>query len=135
MVDALDGLAGRRVIAADKVAMQDLFGERPESRAWILREAFENGRVLLPPPVLTQLLSDVMLPAPKAARLRAIPLLEIHEGFWDRVGLLRALLKAGDDKAYLADCLTAQCCIDNDIPLLAYDPDFARFERAGLKLL
>lgn len=84
---------------------------------------------------MSEVLSDPALRAEKADRVRAIPLIDLEEGFWHRAGMMRGLLKAEGYKAVLADCLIAQSCIDADIPLITYDRDFRHFERAGLKLL
>jgi predicted nucleic acid-binding protein len=65
----------------------------------------------------------------------SLPLLPIHDGYWQRTGDLRAQLLRAGRKAKLADCLIAQACIDNDAPLITYDRDFRHFEVAGLKLL
>ena len=135
MVDVLAAHSTGRVIAVDATAIHDLFRDSPGPRAAIVREATERGRLLLPPPVLGELLADPGVPPWKAARLAEIPLLEILDGYWQRVGLLRALVRAELQKALLLDCLIAQACIGNDVPLLTYDPRFERFERAGLKLL
>jgi predicted nucleic acid-binding protein len=35
----------------------------------------------------------------------------------------------------IADCLVAQACMDNDVPLLTYDGDFDRFIDLGLKVI
>jgi predicted nucleic acid-binding protein len=90
---------------------------------------------LLPPPVLSEALSDPNLAVGKGERIRAIPLLEILDGYWERAGLLRGLVRAQGYKALLADSLIAQSCIDHDIPLITYDLDFRHFVHAGLKLL
>jgi predicted nucleic acid-binding protein len=84
---------------------------------------------------LTEALSDARLPAAKAARIRAIPLLHTAAGFWDRAGLLRAFLLNHRYSGRLGDVLIAQSCIDHDIALITYDRDFRRFERMGLQLL
>ena len=101
----------------------------------MLREAFRSGRLLLPPPVLSEVLSDPTLPNEKAQIVGAIPLLDVLDGYWERAGRLRAFLLAHGRKGFLADVLIAQSCIDHDVPLITYDRDFRHFERAGLKLL
>lgn len=69
----------------------------------------------------------------KLAIVLAVPLLPIHDGFWQRAGLLRRELLSQRLRANLADTLIAQSCIDHDIPLITYDRDFRHFVRAGLK--
>jgi predicted nucleic acid-binding protein len=123
------------VIAADTNAIHDLFGAQSEPKTHLLRDAFREGRLLLPPPVLTEVLSEPDLPVFKGERVRALPLLEILDGYWERAGLLRGLILAERHKAFLADCLIAQSCLDHDIPLITYDLDFRHFIPAGLRLL
>jgi predicted nucleic acid-binding protein len=88
----------------------------------------------VPPIVVTEPLS---VPPPTAAARRfitTIPLLPIVDGYWERAGELRYNVRAQKKAAGLGDCLIAQSCIDNDIPLITYDLDFRHFEPAGLKL-
>jgi predicted nucleic acid-binding protein len=90
---------------------------------------------VLPPAVLTELLSDPGLSAHERALFAALPVLGTPDGYWERAGLLRAKLLGRKRKARLADTLIAQSCLDHDVELLARDPDFAPFaELAGLKL-
>jgi predicted nucleic acid-binding protein len=100
----------------------------------LFRRAFTAGHLLLPPPVLSEALSDPALPVEKAARIRAIPLLELRRGYWERAGMIRAWLKRQGYKGVLADCLIAQACIDSKVPLITYDRDFRHFVSAGLEL-
>jgi predicted nucleic acid-binding protein len=122
------------LIAIDTNIVHALFSGEESSTIDRVRAAFQAGRVVLPPPVLAESLSDPYVAPEKVERIRRIPLLDLHEGFWARAGLLRAAVKSLGYKAYLADCLIAQVCIDSDIPLVTYDRDFTRFVRAGLKL-
>ena len=64
----------------------------------------------LPPVVLTELLSDPKLPKAVEALLRQLPLLTVSDGYWERVGALRARVIARRRKAPLADALIAQSC-------------------------
>jgi len=101
-----------------------------------LDAALANRHVLMPPAVLTELLSNPGLDAHAAAALKEVPLVEIADGYWQRAGELRARVLAARRKARLGDALIAQSCVDRDIPLLTRDPDFIVFARtAGLDLL
>ena len=100
------------MIAVDTSSWIAFFsGERgPDVDA--IDEALSKSSVVLPPVVLTELLSD-----PRAARtigpsLLQLPLLSIQEGYWERAGLLRAKILAHRLKAKLADVLIAQSCLD-----------------------
>jgi predicted nucleic acid-binding protein len=94
---------------------------------------FRNG--VFPPVVVTELLSDPAVRAGIGAFIRAVPRLEILEGYWERAGELRARLLRRGLKARLADTLIAQSCLDHQVALLTRDRDFRNFAtHAGLRL-
>ena len=102
----------------------------------LVGRALTDGQACLAPVVLTELLSDPQLPARVAALLRALPLLEVTEGYWERAGMLRREILSQKLKAMLADTLIAQSCLDHDVALVSRDGDFRHFADArGLKLL
>ncbi len=91
---------------------------------------------MLPPVVLSELLSHPRLPSNVADLLVAMPLLEVSEGYWERAGRSRALVLAAGRKARLADALIAQSCLDHQAPLITRDRDFRHFANTGgLRLL
>lgn len=136
MVDFVAEPSARRtVIAADTNVLHAFFEGKLDEKMTLFRRFFEIGHVLLPPPVLSEVLSDRELPIDKGARIRALPLLQIREGYWKRAGLIRAWLKRQGYKGALGDCLIAQACIDSHIPLITYDRDFRHFRDAGLILI
>lgn len=97
-------------------------------------ESAANDTLLLPPPVVSELLSK-----PRGAEAYALigepKLIEITLGYWERAGVNRALLLSKGLKARLADTLIAQSCIDADLPLITRDSDYRHFARwCGLKL-
>jgi predicted nucleic acid-binding protein len=86
--------------------------------------------------VLVELLSDSKLLSAVSELLKALPLLETTDGYWERAGALRAKALHRGRKARLADTLIAQSCLDHDVPLIARDRDFRVFASfAGLKVL
>ncbi|OGL18010.1 MAG: hypothetical protein A3F92_10725 [Candidatus Rokubacteria bacterium RIFCSPLOWO2_12_FULL_71_22] len=97
--------------------------------------ALEHRQAILPPVVLSELLSDPRV-APTVKRLfEQLPLLEIVDGYWARAGLLRSRVLAHGRRARLADTLIAQSCLDHDVELVTRDDDFQHFvEVAGLRL-
>ena len=101
----------------------------------LVNDAIANASAALPSIVVTELFSNPNVSPRLQVTLMSVDILPIHDGYWERAGLLRAALLRRSLKAKLADCLIAQSCIDNDAPLITYDRDFRRFERAGLKLL
>lgn len=98
--------------------------------------ALEHKQAVLPPVVLSELLSDPTLSPEVASVLKELPLLSILDGFWERTGYLRSKLIRRGQKAPLADSLIAQTCIDHGVPLVSRDTDFRHFVRhGGLRLL
>jgi predicted nucleic acid-binding protein len=97
--------------------------------------ALAHQQAVLPPVVLTELLSDTDLPRAVKDLLVGLPLLPLPDGFWERAGLLRSRVLARGRKARLADTLIAQSCLDHDAELVTRDADFRHFAGAiGLKL-
>ena len=102
----------------------------------LLDRALDDRQVLMPPAVLSELLSDPKLAPEAAAALVELPLIDIEDGYWKRAGELRARVLAKQRKARLGDALIAQCCIDRGVTLLTRDRDFHVFaEAAGLDIL
>jgi hypothetical protein len=98
--------------------------------------ALAERQACLPPAVLAELLSDPKLSAKTAALFRALPQLPVTDGYWERVGALRADVIARGRKARLADALIAQSCLDHEVPLITRDADFRNFSRVrDLQLL
>jgi predicted nucleic acid-binding protein len=65
-----------------------------------------------------------------------IPQLEIHPGYWERAGKLRARMLRRQVRAKVADTLIAQSCLDHGVPLVTRDRDFSSFQKfAGLRVL
>jgi predicted nucleic acid-binding protein len=107
-----------------------------EDRATVaVHSAMQMKGATLPPVVLSELLSNPELPQAMRRDILELRRLDIHPGYWERAGDLRASLLRNRLKAKLADCLIAQSCIDNDAPLITYDRDFRHFERAGLRVI
>lgn len=122
------------MIAADTSTWISFFEGEQGDDVLALARALQSRQVVMPPPVLTELLSDPELPASVAQTLLELPLVALKDGFWHRAGRLRAKVLARKRKARLGDALIAQCCIDADIALIARDGDFKAFS-AGLNLL
>jgi predicted nucleic acid-binding protein len=95
--------------------------------------AAQEGELRLPPVVVTEVLSasDSSI----RAILPEITILDLREGYWERAGAIRRLLKQKGLKSKIADTLIAQSCIDHDIALITRDTDFRHFAKhCGLKL-
>lgn len=120
--------------AVDTSSLSRMFGGSMDSDAMQVREALSHGALSLPPIVVTEILSHPLLPPDVREFVSTLDLLPIRDGHWERAGSLRADLRRLGLKAKLADCLIAQSCIDNGIPLITYDNDFRHFIKAGLTL-
>jgi hypothetical protein len=102
----------------------------------LLDKALGDRQVLMPPVVLTEVLSDPKLPSEVAQTFLALPLIDTEPGYWQRAAALRAGVPAKRRKARLGDALIAQSCIDAGVPLLTRDRDFRAFdEAAGLDVV
>src|SRR4029079_259088 len=99
---ALDSSALIAVSSRDKSAIADAAAA-----------ALEQQHACLPPVALAELLSEPTLRADVAALLKALPRLEITDGYWERVGEWRRSVLKKALKARLADALIAQSCIDH----------------------
>ena len=122
------------MIAADTSTWISFFEGEQGDDVLALARALQSRQVVMPPPVLTELLSDPELSASVAQTLVELPLVALKDGFWHRAGRLRAKVLARKRKARLGDALIAQCCMDADIALITRDRDFKAFS-AGLNLL
>jgi predicted nucleic acid-binding protein len=124
------------MVAADTSSMIAFLQEGEGDDVEVIQSALEHQQLVLPPVVLTELLSDPALPQTVRALLTALPQLHLEPGFWERAGLLRASILKQRRKARIADALIAQCCLDQSVPLVTRDKDFRHFAKsAGLPLL
>ncbi len=102
----------------------------------LLDQGFEAKQVMLPPAVVTELLSDPGLTNAVVALIKEIPQLEVTDGYWERAGTLRSQLLRKGCKVRVADALIAQSCLDNKIGLITRDGDFKAMAKiCGLLLL
>lgn len=124
------------MIAADTSTwIAYLQGDRRHDTDWLDR-ALGDRQVVMPPVVLTELLSDPKLPPDVSTSLRELPLIEITDGYWRRAGELRARVLTRRRRARLGDALIAQSCLDAQVSLLTRDRDFMAFaDSAELDLL
>ena len=97
----------------------------------VIDEALAHNQVVLPPVVLSELLSDPKLKDSVVAVLKQIPMLEVLDGYWERVGQLRSKVLKKGYKVRLADALISQSCIDHRTPLVTRDADFRHHAKLG----
>lgn len=124
------------MIAADTSTWIAYFQGEAGEDVELLDRSLADRQVLMVPPVLTELLSDPGMTSELSNTLSELPLIDLHPGFWNRAGALRASVLAKRRKARLGDALIAQSCLDAEIPLLTRDRDFRAFaETASLNIL
>lgn len=124
------------MIAADSSTWVAFFEGGSGNDVQLFDEALRDQQVLMPPAALSELLSDPKLPANIERVLLGLPLIETEEGYWQRVGALRAKVLSKKRRARLGDALIAQSCIDRKVAVLTRDHDFRAFaEAAGLELV
>jgi predicted nucleic acid-binding protein len=119
------------MIAADTSTWVAFFQGGTGPDVELLDVALRDQQVLMPPVVLTELLSDPKLRPDVTSTLCEVPLVEIGDGYWQRAGELRARVLAARRKARLGDALIAQSCLDRGIPLVTRDRDFKAFAVAA----
>jgi predicted nucleic acid-binding protein len=123
------------LIAVDSCVVIDLLQGLDAPHVQKLATLLGESGAVLTPVTVTELLSA---PKPHVTLYDILPgfyILELNHGYWERAGELRAKVRRAHRKAALGDALIAQACIDNDVPLLTRDADFAAFAKlGGLKL-
>jgi predicted nucleic acid-binding protein len=119
------------LIAADTSTWVAFLGGDAGDDVQMLDRGLTDRLVVMIPVVLTELLSDPKIFPAAADLLVDVPLAELRPGYWQRAGLLRARVLGPGRRARLGDALIAQCCIDEDIPLVTRDRDFKAFSEAG----
>ena len=125
------------MIAADTSTVVDWLKYGPIDRADVkaFADALRSETIVMPPPVVTELLSYPKSDSRLDSLLGLVGHLSILDSFWERTGHSRARLQSLGLKSKLPDALIAQCCIDADVPLITRDADFRHFaDHCGLKL-
>ena len=117
------------MIALDSSSLIRFFAGESGSDVDIVSKALHDKVAVLPPVVLTELVSDPEIPQQVAELLELIPVIPLKEGYWKRAGRSRGKLLKEGLKAPLADSLIAQSCLDHALPLVTADKDFRSFEK------
>jgi len=99
-----------------------------------LEKAIHAGILVMPMPVLFEILSGPGLTKDAQEAILQLPQLALLPGFWQRAGMTRRKLLKNGLKARAMDCLIAQTCMDHAIALIAADQDYRHFRKFGLKL-
>lgn len=119
------------MIAADTSSLVAFFEGGNGNDVDLIEAALHASSLFLPPPVLTELLSDPEMPKALRLAICQFPLLAITEGFWERAGKLRSGILRKGRRARLGDALIAQLAIDHQIPLVTRDSDFKYFQQVS----
>lgn len=114
-------------LAIDSSSLIAYLGGRNRADTRLVHDALERGEAVLPPVVVTEVLSQPELPPVVADLLKTIATLELTEGYWQRAGATRARVAEKGRRARLADTLIAQVCLDHDVTLVTNDADFRAF--------
>jgi predicted nucleic acid-binding protein len=123
------------MIALDTSSMIAFLSGHLGADVTAVESALKFRQAVFPPVVVTELLSEPTIRAEISLLIRGVPWLEIHDGYWERTGELRAQLLRRGLKARLADTLIAQSCLDHNVALVTRDRDFRHFARyVGLQL-
>lgn len=96
-----------------------------------MSSALDSSQPVLPPVVLTELLSDPGMSRSVRSLLAGLPMLDIEAGYWERAGVLRASVLKQRKKARIADALIAQSCLDQATPLVTRDRNVRHFAAAA----
>ncbi len=123
------------MIAADTSSLSALLAGEDGADVEKIADAMRGSSLVLPPAVITEILSDPKAANVISSKLEKLILLDIKDGHWRRAGEARAKLKSQGLKANVGDALIAQSCIDHDLALVTRDEDFRHFAKhCGLRL-
>jgi predicted nucleic acid-binding protein len=123
------------VIADTSVWIDHFLGKSGEDLD-LFRAALIEGRVVMAPAVLAELLSSTEMTADVERALSEMPFAAPGPGFWKETGSLRRLFAKQGVNAALADCLVAHSCLEHDLPLLTRDKGIRKFgAKVGLRFV
>ena len=102
----------------------------------LFRLSLNEGRVVMAPVVLAELLSSTEMKESVEKALSEMELAELGPDFWVESGRLRRRLAKAGYNASLADCLVVQTCLEQGLPLLTRDQGIKKFApKVALKLI
>jgi len=123
------------MIAVDSSTVVDFMKGSQGKHVEAFIVGLKSADIVLPPVVISEVLSDPGLPQTHRQLLLDWPMLDLLPGYWIRAGDTRAKILRMKLRARLPDTLIAQSCIDYDLSLITRDPDFRHFATyCGLKL-
>ena len=123
------------MISADTSSLSNFFKGTGTADALLVRRALLDESLVLSPVVVAELLSSPKMSESLRKIIADIPVLELKDGFWERVGLNRAVILQTGKKARLADSMIATSCMDHSIAIISSDTDYRHFtEHFGLEV-
>lgn len=122
------------MIAVDTSSLVEFLKDNTGQDILLIEHALDEKNLILPPIVLSEILSDPKLSAEIKKTLNNLPSFPLLDGFWARASILRSHILAKKRKARLGDALIAQFCIDHNLPLITRDEDFKSFQETSGKL-
>ncbi|BCW87068.1 hypothetical protein sos41_01940 [Alphaproteobacteria bacterium SO-S41] len=123
------------MIATDTSSLSAYFGGQKGRDVDLVHDHMAAGSLILPHVVLAEALSAPDITPALMAIISAFQRATISDGYWERCGAARRLLRTKGLRARLGDALIAQACLDNDLPLVTRDADFRHYAaHCGLKL-
>jgi predicted nucleic acid-binding protein len=123
------------MIAADTSAWIDYAKGTGSTRSRQLESCLSDGTLVMPSPVMFEVLSGPGLTKEAGQLILQLPTLDILPSYWERAGELRRTLLKKGLKARSMDCLIAQNCIDHNVALIVADQDYRHFVKFGLRLV
>ncbi len=122
------------MIAVDTSALIDFSKGVPSRAAILFEKCLEEGTLVIPEPVLFEVLSGPSITKAVESIFHSLPRLLALPGYWERAALTRRKLLKKKLRARAMDCLVAQICMDHQVALITGDKDFRKFESFGLRL-
>ncbi len=123
------------MIADTSIWIEHFLG-KPGDDLELFRIALNEGRVVMAPVVLSELLSSTEMTSDIEKVLSEMPFASPTSIFWRGAGKLRGQLAKHGMNASLADCLVMQSCLEHDLPLLTRDKGIKKFSnKAKLRLI
>lgn len=123
------------MIAADRSALVAYFKGEDCREAALVHVGLTASDLCLPPVVLTEMLTSPTAHLEMMETVAGFPLLPVTDGYWERAGATRRLLREKSIRVKVSDTLITQSCIDHDVALITRQPDYKHFARyCGLKL-
>ncbi len=120
------------MIALDSSALAAHLRGDDTSVAATVAMVLAERQACVPPVVLTEILSDLQVPAGIMALIAALPVLETTEGYWQRAGELRSrVIAAGRRARLIRYALISQSCLDHDVSLVTADQNFRHYADVG----